>query len=189
MLKREENAIVLDYLPFGRSDSAKREPIAQILGDTYFTLLEVIVKPGVALNPSERVYIGKDARDKIDYIKGRISFGDLTSSAQKQAEAEIRNLVGVREQEFVTFLNRAGPISIRSHSLELLPSVGKKHLEALLKAREEALFTSFEDVRSRVPGFGRPDDLFIQRIISELRGSEKYYLFTKPPARDRDDRF
>ena len=186
MLKREENAIVLDFLPFGRSSSAKREPLAQILGDTYFTLLDVLVKPGVTLSPSERVYIGKEERDKIDYIKGRITYNDLTSAAQRQAELEIRNLVSVREQEFVTFLNRAGPLSIRSHSLELLPTIGKKHLESLLKAREENLFTSFEDVKARVPGLGRPDELFVSRIVSELKGEEKYYLFSKPPARDRD---
>ncbi len=187
MLKREENAIVLDFLPSGRSNAARQEPIAQLLGDTYFTLLDVVVKPGVSLSPGERVYIGRDERDKVDHIKGRITFNDLTASAQREAEGEIRNLVAVREQDFVTFLNRAGAINIRAHSLELLPSIGKKNLQSLLDAREAKLFTSFEDVKSRVPGVGNVAEVFVQRIIEELRGESKYYLFTKAPSLREDD--
>lgn len=188
MLKREENAIVLDFLPAGRSSDANKEPLAQVLGDTYFTLLEVVLKQGVAVSPGERVYIGRDARDKVDHIRGRIVYNDLTSSSQREAEAQIRNLIAVREQELVTFLNRAGAINIRAHSLELLPSIGKKHLEAIINAREEKPFVSFEDVKARVPSIGNVSEIFVQRILEELKGGSKYYLFTKAPALREEDR-
>lgn len=184
MLKREENAIVLDFLPSGRSSAARHEPLAQVLGDTYFTLLEVVLKPEVSLNPGEHVYIGRDMREKVDHIAGRVLFGGLTSSAQREAEAQVRNLIAVREQEFVTFLNRAGAINIRAHSLELLPSIGKKHLQSILDEREKKPFTSFEDVRSRVPSLGNIAEVFVQRILEELKGEGKYYLFCKAPARE-----
>ena len=40
----EEHAIVLDYLPTGRSSSARSEPLVQLLGEDKFTLLEAVPK-------------------------------------------------------------------------------------------------------------------------------------------------
>ena len=71
----EDYAIILDYLPLGRPDDErplyKREPIAFGIGERYFTLMELIPKKDVELKPYERVYIGKEKRDKIEYIKRR----------------------------------------------------------------------------------------------------------------------
>lgn len=188
-IKREEHAVVLDFLPQGKSGEARKEPVAQVLGETYFTLLEVVAKPGVSLSVGERVYIGREVRDKIDHIRGRILFHELTSAGQRECDAQIRKLVASREQEFVGFLNRADALNIRVHTLELLPSVGKRHLEALLQAREQKPFASFADLRERVPSFGRVEEIFVQRIVEELAGDSKYYLFTKAPARDHERRW
>ncbi len=186
MLRREENAVVLDFLPSGKSGEAKREPVAQILGDTYFTLLEVVAKAGTTLAPGEKVYIGKEVRDKIDYIKGRVTFLDLTSQAQRACEEQVKALVLAREAEFIGFLNRADALNIRVHTLEMLPSIGKRHLMAILSARELKPFASFVDVRERVSGIGHIEDIFVNRIIEELRGDSKYYLFTKAPSREHE---
>ena len=70
----EENAIVLDFLPYGKSTDTKKEPLAQLIGESYFTLLEVVPKPGITLAVGEKVYIGKGPRDKIDHIKSRIDY-------------------------------------------------------------------------------------------------------------------
>lgn len=40
---RDENVIVLDFLPRGHS-IGRQEPIAQVIGEKYFSLLEVVVK-------------------------------------------------------------------------------------------------------------------------------------------------
>lgn len=184
MLKKEEYAVVLDFLPQGKAGEAKREPVAQILGTTYFTLLEVVSKASVRLSPGEKVYIGKGVRDHVDHIKGRISFNDLTSSAQDRCQQEVRSIIGEREAEFISFLNRAGALNIRVHTLEMLPSIGKKHLMAILNAREQKPFVSFAEVHERVSSIGRIEDIFVERIILELRGNEKYYLFAKGPARE-----
>lgn len=186
MFKREEYAIVLDFLPQGKSGEARKEPLAQVLGESYFTLLEVIAKPGVTLKAGERVYIGKEVRDKVDHIRGRITFFELTAQAQRECVEQVRKLVLAKEQEFINFLNRADALNIRVHTLELLPTIGKKHLKALLQAREEKPFASFKDVRERVHGIGHVEEIFVQRIVEELRGESKYYLFTKAPARERE---
>ncbi len=186
MERREEYSLVLDYLPYGKSGEAQREPVAQVIGESYYTLLEVVPKIEAKLKAGDRVYIGGGERDKIDHVKGRVSWRDLTSSAQNEAKALLKKMVKEREAFFVDFFNRAGPINIRAHTLEHIPSVGKKHLSAILDARDRKKFESFEDVRSRVPHLRHVEDLLVERIVHELEGEAKYYLFTKPPARHEE---
>ncbi|MFA6048464.1 MAG: DUF655 domain-containing protein [Candidatus Micrarchaeia archaeon] len=189
MFKKEDYAIVLDFLPQGRATEARREPVAQVIGEQYFTLLEVSVKPDAKLAPGDRVYIGRDARDQVDHIRGRINSDGLTNGAQRELGPTIRKIILTREKEFVDFLNRAGAINIRAHVLELLPGVGKKHLQDLVAERSKKPFESFADVQTRVPHMIKAEELFVQRITEELKGGSKYYLFVKIPQGEREDRY
>ncbi|MFH1106405.1 MAG: DUF655 domain-containing protein [Candidatus Micrarchaeota archaeon] len=184
MFKKEEHALVLDFLPTGKAGEARQEPTAQVLGETYFTLLEVVTKPGVELKPLEKVYIGQAERDKVERIKCRLTYAQLTNSAQREADTAIRQIVPSREQDFVGFINRAGPINIRIHALELLPNIGKKNLEVLLAERDKRPFASFEDIKARVPHLSHVQDSILARIIQELKAEEKYYLFVKIPPKE-----
>ncbi len=188
MFGKEDFAVILDFLPHGKAGEAQREPVIQCVGEQFFTLLECVAKPGVSVSVGGKVYIGRDQRDAVDHIRGRILYRDLTSSAQRQLETAVRDVVVAREKEFVEFVNRSGPVNIRSHALEHLPSVGKKHLQSLLGEREKKPFESFDDIRKRVAHLGNPLDIFVQRILLELRGDEKYYLFVKMPPSERDGR-
>ena len=188
MFGKEDFAVVLDFLPHGKAGEAKQEPIVQAVGETYFTLLELVAKAGVQVEIEERVYIGRDQRDKVERIRGRVLYGDLTSAAQRQLDKVVRENVKTREKEFVNFVNNAGAINIRSHTLEHLPSVGKKHLRTMLEEREKRKFESFDDIHRRVPHLGNPVEIFVQRILAELKGGEKYYLFAKKPPSPEDER-
>lgn len=185
MFKKEDYAIVLDFLPHGKAGEAKHEPVAQAMGESYFTILELIIKPATPVSMGERIYIGRDQRDKVDHIRGRINYQDLTTAAQNELERNVRTSVSAREKDFVDFVNRAGSINIRSHTLEHLPSIGKKHLQTILDERTKKPFESFQDLQQRVPHLGNPLEIFSQRIIAELKGTEKYYLFVKRPAEER----
>ena len=66
------------------------------------------------------------------------------------------------------------------HSLELLPGVGKKHLSAILKAREEKPFESFKDISERVSLLQDPIKLLTERVILELKGESRFYMLTRP---------
>jgi len=187
--KREEHGLVLDFFPSGKAGEASKEPVVQLLGEQYFTLLEASLKPGSACKEGDRVYLGKGERELVDRVKGRITFQLLSSTAQRALDSAVSKIVTARETEFVGFLNRAGAISIRLHTLELLPSIGKKHLQAMIDARDKQPFQSFEDVQKRVPHLGNPAEIFVERILEELKAAEsRYYLFTKPPAREESER-
>ncbi len=179
----EENAIVLDYLQTGKSFSPKPEPIVQLLGDNKFTLLEAVPKVS-DIKVKEKVYIGKGERDKIAIIKTRIMYNDLTQVAKNELPIAIKEIIHANEAKFVGIFNSASPLNIRMHSLELLPGVGKKHLSAILKAREEKEFSSFKDISERVPLLQDPVKLLMERVITELKGDSRFYMLTRPYARE-----
>ncbi|MFX1563255.1 MAG: DUF655 domain-containing protein [Promethearchaeota archaeon] len=182
--KFEEYAYVLDYLPRGYPDDTrpifKKEPIVQALGDTYFTLLELVPRKGARFEPQEAVFIGRDRRDKIDHVKRRIAYEVLTATARSELPFIIEKLVEKSEQRFVDFFNNTRPLTTRMHSLELLPGIGKKLMWEILGERQKAPFTSFEDIAERTH-IRSPKEMIIKRILSELGREDKYCLFTRKP--------
>ena len=179
----EEYGLVLGYLPLGKPNAIQREPIAYIIGKKFFTLLEAVIKKDLKLKSEDELYIGKDLekREKIDRIKDRVTYEELTTSAKSEIKEVIKKIIISRENEFVNFFNRCGPISIRQHQLELLPNIGKKHLTDILNEREKKKFESFKDISERMEHFHDPVDILTERVIEELKGS-RYYLFTRPPS-------
>lgn len=183
MKKRyEEYAYILDFLPHGRSRARpgyRAGALVQIVGEEYFTLLEAIVKEeDVDLKPFERVYVGKEARDKITYIIGRIGYDELTSTAKMELAAVVEKIVLTRESLFIHFFNTAQAITPRMHALELIPGIGKKHMWQILDERDKKPFKNFEDLQHRV-NMPNPAKLITKRILEELSGESKHRLFTR----------
>ncbi len=181
--KYEDFGIVLDFLPHGSPTDPRpvhlREPIAQVLGETFFTLLEVVPARGVSFSSQERVYLGKNQRDKIDRIKQRISYEDLTANAKNELPHAIRKAIQSNEQRFVDFFNHAGPVTTRLHSLELIPGVGKKLMSIILEEREKRKFESLKDLQNRIKGLDVMNAL-VERVLREIQGQDRYYLFARP---------
>ncbi|UCH89156.1 MAG: DUF655 domain-containing protein [Thermoplasmata archaeon] len=178
----EDYAYVLDYLPQGHPDNKrfKREPIAFGLGESGFKILELIPKPNTSIELGERLYIGKDMdmRSKIMHVKRRISYDEMTTTAQKEVAYVIEEIVKQNEERFVKFYNEAHAISTRFHMLELLPGLGKKTMWAIINEREKASFESFEDMAGRVTAVHQPEKLICKRILLELSdNTQKYRLF------------
>ncbi len=178
-MKQTENyAIVLDFLPHGHPFEERRVPIAQVIGENHFTLLEVIPKKDVFLKSGEKVYIGEEKRDQIHHVKGRIRVKDLTTTGRSELKMVIESLVDRDEQKYVEFFNKSGPISTRLHQIELLPGIGKKHMWKIIEERRYDNFKSFKDLQERVELLPDPKQAVIKRILEELDETDKYNLFT-----------
>ena len=185
-VKKEEHAVVLDYLSRGyvKSDMSKfgGKAIAQAIGTEQFTLLELAPKTGVDLEIQDTVYIGKGKRDKIYRVLGKLDYENLTATSRIELEYAIRDIVESQEDKYVEFFNTAEALSTRLHKLELIPGIGKKYMWEIIEAREEKPFESFEDFSQR---------LIVKRVQQELdtstpkRGKNKYNLFTQPPRGQR----
>ncbi len=179
----EEYAYVLDFLPHGRAGSRpgyRAGAVVQVVGEDFFTLLEAIVKEGLILKPHDRVYVGKNKREEITYIIGRVGFDELTANAKMELPNVIEKIVLVRERWFVNFFNTAQAITPRMHAMELIPGIGKKYMWQIINERERKPFESLEDLQKRT-NMPDPAKLITKRIIEELSGESKYRLFTRAP--------
>ena len=173
----EDYAVVLDFLPQGypTEKGFKRTPIVQLFGETHFSLLEAIPRGHLASH--ERVFIGKGDRRKINHIKRRLTFDDLTSSAKAELPYAVEEVVERTEQRFVDFFNTCRPITIRFHQLELLSGVGKKLMNEILNQRRREKFTGFDDIKKRIPSVPDPKKMIAKRIVLEIKGEDKYRIF------------
>ena len=151
--------------------------IVQALGTEHLTLLELIPKKGTVLQPLQKVYIGEGKREEIHHIKGRIPAEKLTATGRNTLHEAVEEVVDMHEARFIEFFNKAQPLSMRMHQLELLPGVGKKHMWEVLNARKEKPFESFDDIKERVKLLPDPKQLVVKRIVSEIEGKEKYRIF------------
>jgi len=176
---KDETATVLEYLPNGYPLEKKMMPLAQAIGESNFTLLELVPRRGIALESGESVYIGQGKRDKIYYILGRLSPEKLTESSKQQLEEFIKKVVEKKEQEFVDFFNKSEAINKRFHQIELLPGLGKKHMKEIITQRQEKLFESFEDMKKRIPNLPDPHKSIEKRMFKELTQTERHNLFVK----------
>ncbi len=180
---KEEKAVVLDFLPNGYpSDtrpSYQKNPVVQAIGKEHFALLELVPKKGIFLQPYEEVYIGEGKREKIHHIVGKLQIDKITSTAKGELEFIVKDLVDKKEKEFVNFFNNAQPMTTRRHQLELLPSLGKKHMWEIIEERKDKPFESFADIKKRVKLMPDPEKAIIKRIMQELQGKEKHLLFVR----------
>lgn len=182
--KFEDYVYVLDYMAHGKimgtRQAFRSEPLVQVIGENYFTLLEAVLQGSATISLHDRLYIGKDMpRDKVSHILGRVSYDELSSTAKTELPLAVEDIVTQNEERFVKFFNTAEAITPRMHSLELVPGIGKKYTWTILRAREQRPFASFEDIKNRA-GLPDPHKLITRRILEELTEKEpKYRLFTR----------
>jgi len=181
----EEFAYVLDFLahgkpgfrPTGRA-GYRAGALIQSVGEEFFTLLEALVKEGLMLKPGDRVYVGKDSREEVTYIIGRVNYEELTASAKAELPSVINRIVLNREDWFVNFFNTARAVTPRMHALELVPGIGKKYMWQVINERDRKPFENFEDLQKRTE-LPNPVKLITKRVMEELETDSKYRLFTR----------
>jgi len=184
----ETHAYVLAVVPpkmYLRDSKSKGETIVQGIGESFFTLLEMVPHRGATLHPQERLSIEKDVRSKIDHVKRRIFFEDLAPESEAELPLVVEIIVTKHEHRFVQFFNEAAPITTRLHSLQLLPGIGQTLMWALLDQRKREPFKSFEDIAARTK-LQNPKKVLTARIIDELKEDVKRWLFVRPPRRDEE---
>ena len=195
----EETAIILDFLPNGRPDDERpiymRESLAHAIGDIRYTILELVVKRDATVKTHDRVNIGKENREEIEYVKQKISYDDLTGTAKSELPYIVEEIVSEHKEDYVSFFNRAGPITTRFHKFELLPGVGKKLMWELITSRKKKEFKNFDDLTKRIHLLSQPEKTISKRIVDEIKGADKYivlknwrwYLLIEKNREDRQD--
>jgi putative nucleotide binding protein len=178
--KYEEYAYVLDFMPRGKSVVIKgREgPMVQAIGDERLTLLELLTMENQDFEIGEKVKIGKEGREKIVSVLGKLTYEELSTEAKSSLPTVVENLVKGNESKYVAYFNDLQPLTPRLHGLELIPGIGKTFMKEIVEMRERQPFTSFDDVQKRV-GLREPAKMIAKRIVEELAGDSRVSIFVK----------
>jgi putative nucleotide binding protein len=178
--KYEEYAYVLDFTQRGKSITVRgREGIIiQAIGEERLTLLELLGVQSMNFETGERVYIGREGRDKVMSVLGRLEYNHISQSAKNELTNTVERIVIANEKRFIDYINMAQPITPRIHALELIPGIGKTYMMAIIKARDKKRFESFADIQTRV-GLRDPSKLIAKRIIDEIAGEARMNLFVR----------
>ncbi len=178
--KYEEYAYVLDYTQRGKSTTVRgREGlIIQGIGEEHLTLLELLGIQNMNFEVGERVYIGREGRDKVMSVLGRLEYNNISQSAKNDLPTIVERIVLQNERRFVDYINNAQPVTPRIHALELIPGIGKTYMFNIIRQREKKRFESFEDLQSRV-GLREPAKLIVKRIVDEIAGQARMNLFVR----------
>ncbi len=178
--KYEEYAYVLDYTQRGKSSTVRgREGlIIQGIGEEHLTLLELLGVQNMNFEVGERLYIGREGRDKVMSVLGRLEYDDMSQSAKNDLSIIIEKIVLQNEERFINYVNNAQPITPRIHALELIPGIGKTYMLNIIKEREKKRFESFTDLQVRV-GLREPARLIVKRIVDEIAGQARMNLFVR----------
>ena len=179
----EDKGIVLDVLSsdnIRRRDIPKGETRIQVIGTTWFTLLEVIPDPEKEkIMVYEMISLKREADSKISKISGRIDFNKLSSVAERGLERTIENILDIEEKRFLTWINQAESISLRLHKLQLIKGIGPKFMNNIISERKLIPFTSYADFEDRTK-IKDIKNLLKLRILDEIKGEDiKYFLFTR----------
>jgi putative nucleotide binding protein len=178
--KYEEYAYVLDFTLRGKSNTVRgREGIIiQAIGEERLTLLELLGVQNMSFEVGERLYIGREGRDKVMSVLGRLDYPNITQSAKNELPNIVEIIVVANEKRFIDYMNISQPITPRIHALELIPGIGKTYMMTIIKERDKKRFESFEDIQNRV-GLRDPAKLISKRIIDEIAGEARMNLFVR----------
>ena len=178
--KYEEFAYVLDFMSRGKSVVIKgREgPVVQAIGEDRLTLLELLAMENQDFEIGEKVKIGKEGREKIVSVLGKLAHEELSPEAKGVLPTVVEKLVKENEAKYVAAFNDLQPLTPRLHGLELIPGIGKTFMKEIIDTREKRRFASFDDIQDRV-GLRDPAKMIAKRIVEELSGDTRVAIFVR----------
>jgi putative nucleotide binding protein len=174
----------------GRREQPRRERPEELKGEEWARVIEHDVKSGVVTAFTEkglkycrlsvksnellvinhRLYIGTDnsQRGEVKSILGMAHLDKMSNMARQDLPVAVQRFVEEHGQYFVDeFYNKAGPMSLKQHSYELLPDVGPVKARNMVKAREQVgMFASMDELNSLAKINGA--ELLALRFVEEL---------------------
>lgn len=144
--------------------------VATVMAEKTLVFCRVKVKGSDMMTVNQRIYIGKDRskREAISAIIGMAHLDKMSNMAKQDMPALVQMFVEEHGQYFVDeFYNKAGPMSLKQHSYELLPDVGPVKARNMVKARDQVgVFASMDELNALAKIKGA--ELLAQRFVEEM---------------------
>ena len=134
-------------------------------------LCRLKIKSSALLANNHRLYIGTDSaqRAEVTAILGMAHLDKMSNMAMQNLPSAIQAFIQEHAQYFVEeFYNKAGPMSLKQHSYELLPDIGPVKARNMVKAREQVgMFASMDELDNLAKINGA--ELLAQRFVEEIK--------------------
>ena len=144
--------------------------IATAMAEKSLAFCRLKLKGSEAMALNQRIYIGKDAskRTEVAAIIGMAHLDKMSNMARQDLPNLVQLFIEEHAQYFVDeFYNKAGPMSLKQHSYELLPDVGPVKARNMVKARDQVgVFASMDELNALAKVKGA--ELLAQRFVEEL---------------------
>lgn len=152
-----------------------KDNIATIMAEKTLVFVRAKIKDSVnMMMANQRINIGTDkaARPEVVHFIGMAHLNRMSNMARNDLPLVVQLFIEDHAQHFVdAFYNRAGPMSLKQHSFELLPDVGSKKAKTMVKAREQlGVFASIDELNAqcRIDGV----ELLSRRFVEELEDKD-----------------
>jgi putative nucleotide binding protein len=185
-LHKGTTVYILDILQHGgvdrgdKSSNRSWQPVCQVLQVPSYNFFEVALQKDAIISVQQRIEITQD-QNILGRIEQHLKYTDLTHTSKEILPDVLQLYIKDNEPEFVKFINNAQAITIKRHSLEVLPGVGKKLMWDIINERQKQPFANFIDLKKRVPGI-KIEEMIAKRIVEELSDPEtKHFMFVKKP--------
>ena len=143
---------------------------ATVMAEKSLMFCSLKVKATKLMPINHRIFIGKDRskRTEVVGIDTVVRLDKMSNMARQDVPSLVQMFVEEHAQYFVDeFYNKAGPMSLKQHSYELLPEVGPKKAQNMVKAREQVgVFASMDELNAKTKIKGAA--LLAQRFVEEL---------------------
>lgn len=144
--------------------------VATAMAEKSLAFCRLKVKGSDVMTVNQRIYIGKDAakRTEVAAILGMAHLDKMSNMARQDMPTLVQMFIEEHAQYFVDeFYNKAGPMSLKQHSYELLPDVGPVKARNMVKAREQVgVFASMDELNALAKIKG--SELLAQRFVEEI---------------------
>jgi predicted nucleic acid-binding OB-fold protein len=108
--------------------------------------------------------------DKIGLIN-EIKYKDITTTSQSELVEGIMEEINSNPDNHISFYNRANNISLKVHSFQLLPSVGKSKAQQMVQARGMIGWENFSDIDGKCSI--ESVRLLAERYAAEMKDSDE----------------
>lgn len=104
-----------------------------------------------------------------------LTYEQMKPAQRKLLKTALRDIVISNEDVFINVYNNGRSLTVKLHSLSLLPKFGTKKIFAITDAKRYKPFTTFKDIEQRAPLVKDPASFIVERILVEIENPEEKY--------------
>lgn len=147
-----------------------------VLGNKNFTPLELLLKNNENCDLLDKIYFGKEKRDKVQNVNKWISEIEFQEANKLIVYDAIQKIILDNELKYLEFINSNKDEELHKKTLSQSFRLGPKTTEKILTAKKEKEFESLKELEDRAKTNIFMKNL-IQKIYNEISGKDKLRIF------------